>query len=69
MADAPEHNGGRPTGNSQSHDHEKRDRSYSFQSGGTVQGGIDTAEAPPGKGTRNYVANAHAGGNNVNATG
>jgi hypothetical protein len=47
MAD-PNVTSGRPTGDSQSHDHLKRDRTYSFQSGGTVQGGIDTENAPVG---------------------
>lgn len=61
----PDATGGRATGDSQSHDHEKRDRSYSFQSGGTVQGGIDTAEAPPGKGLNGYEDDASTGGMTV----
>lgn len=61
----PDVTGGRGTGDSQSHDHEKRDRKYSFQSGGTVQGGIETAEAPPGKGTNGYSDNASTGGATV----
>lgn len=65
MSDAPEHNMGRATGDSQSHDHEKRDRTYAFESGGTVQ-------AIPGDGnyegsgaTRGYGSTATKGGNAV----
>lgn len=58
----PDVTGGRPTGDSKSHDHLKRDRSYSFESGGTVQGGIETADSPPGKGARGYSTR---GGNDV----
>lgn len=61
MAD-PNVTAGRPTGDTKSHDHLKRDRSYFFQSGGTTQGGIETADAPPGKGARGYSTR---GGNDV----
>lgn len=53
--------GGRPHGDSQSHDHEKRDRSYSFESGGTTVSvpakGNDHASATDGYGV--------CGGNDV----
>lgn len=58
----PDVTAGRPTGDSQSHEHLKRDREYSFESGGTTQGGIDTTDSPPGKGARGYSIH---GGNDV----
>lgn len=61
MAD-PNVTSGRPTGNSQSHDHLKRARTYSFQSGGTVQGGIDTEDSPVGAGSMDGYSATKGGG-------
>lgn len=64
MAD-PNVTSGRPTGDSQHHDHEKRDRSYGFESGGTVQSIPTDGNYQSGDAARGYEDDAHSGGMTV----